>query len=253
MSDEPRGSEQRRYRRTIQHFNVLCRVLGVGGSEYVVEVRDLSAGGTRLHSYHEIPEEARVAIEFKRPEIELDSTMHGNVIWSRRNPLTDEYDLGVRFSETESFAAEKLFDKVTALAPEEEGEDQQEQEQESSPAPPEERRLAPRVQEDCPVHYRNYPAGWFASWHLSRAADISGSGLAFFASEPIEEKTMIEIEISLPGTSLKPRPRALVIRCLPEDEDTYRVGAHFIDMSEQHHQVLAEYIARSLQERLETQ
>lgn len=251
MSDEPRGSDQRRYRRTIQHFSVLCRVLGAGGSEQEVELRDLSAGGARLHSYHEIPEEARVAIEFKLPEMGLDSTMHGNVIWSRRNSLTDEYDLGVRFAETESFEAEKLFDKVTALAPAEEEEEQEEQE--SSPAPPEERRLAPRVQEDCPVHYRSYPAGWFASWHLSRAADISGSGLAFFTSEQIEEKTMIEIEISLPGASLKPRPRALVIRCLPEDEDTYRVGAHFIDMSEEHHQVLAEYIARSLQERLETE
>jgi len=243
-SNEHLSPEYRRYRRAVRHFAIRYRVLGEEGSEDA-EVRDLSAGGVRIHTGKESPVGTRLSLDFRCPELGLNEAIRGEVVWTRRDADAESYNLGVRFVETDPFPAAKLFEKGAALPDEAPAAPE--------PVPPEERRVSPRVEEGCPIRYRPAPAGWFSSWFSSSAVNLSGSGVAFAVEEePIKEKGFLELEIALPAPGGKIRARALVVRGGQLEEKHRVVGVHFVEMSEGHQRALAEYLADALQRGLET-
>jgi c-di-GMP-binding flagellar brake protein YcgR len=208
-----------------------------------VEVRDVSLGGIRIHAAREVPVGTQLCLEFRRPDLGLDETLHGEVVWSRRDADQAGFNIGIRFLGNDPFLAEQLFEKLSTLP------SVATETAEQSLA--EERRLSPRVQERCPLRYRLAPAGWFSPWYPASVMDLSGSGLAFCTSEEVKDRCFLEIELSLPGGVSKVRARSLVVRSHRKEGTGWMVGVHFLEMSEEHQRLLARYMAAALESRLE--
>jgi c-di-GMP-binding flagellar brake protein YcgR len=242
MTNKYLKPEFRKYRRAFPRFSIQCRAPGQSASQSV-EVRDISAGGARIHAAKDVPVGTQMALEFRRPDLGLDETLQGEVVWTRRDADQAAFNIGIRFLGTDTFPAEQLFEKVSKLP--------SEPEQPVEPLPAEERRLAPRVQERCPLRYRPAPAGWFSPWFSGSVVDLSGSGLAFSAGEEVKDRSFLEIELSLPGHAGKVRARALVVRSERKEGPAWSVGVHFVEMPEEHQRLLAGHVAEALQRRLE--
>ncbi|MDA0840505.1 MAG: PilZ domain-containing protein [Planctomycetota bacterium] len=250
MSRDPMDSsnekaEYREFHRVAHRFGIQCRRVGVDVLPARVDLIDIGEGGARLHSDFPVENGSRMLLDFKRPEHGLDQTLHAQVMWVRSDPENTSWDWGVRFQESESFAIQQLFEKLSNTS------------EVPIPAPqiiqkqPEERRGAVRIHENCPIRFAKSPAGWLTSWTPSTALDVSGSGIAFISKRPPEPGTMLEVEIQLQDEPIRPQITGVVARCEALPGGEYRVGLQFIQMDDTSQKQLSSYLSRRLRERLD--
>jgi PilZ domain len=106
--------------------------------------------------------------------------------------------------------------------------------------PPRERRRAPRAQADFPIHLAPH-----ASAGAARLKDISEIGLCCEFGAPVQEMTMVAIDLELPGEAEQHRVKGAVVRCDPVrgSKKDYEIAVYFTDVGAPTRAILRSIVA----------
>ena len=105
-----------------------------------------------------------------------------------------------------------------------------------------ERRRATRVSADFPIRLQGEGTA-----HEGRLRDLSEIGLLCTYPEPIDEMTMVEIGLELPGAERKIQVKGAVVRCdeIAAPTKTHEIAVYFTDTPDASRDALREWVTRS--------
>ncbi|GAB4150091.1 MAG: hypothetical protein Fur0037_18520 [Planctomycetota bacterium] len=110
------------------------------------------------------------------------------------------------------------------------------------PQPQPDRRRAPRAQADFPIRLTEV-----ADASPARLKDISEIGLCCVSENPLDEMTLLGIDLKLPGAQIAHRVKGAVVRCepMPKGEKGYEIAVYFTEVPETTRGALRQYVAVS--------
>jgi len=118
MAGRDSGPENRKHPR----FSVRAPIYVALGGEVVrktihVDARDISTGGLSFETSRELPLEAEAQVVLARAGDEsADLAIRGRVVWTRRDPETGRYLVGVRFTDFDGLTPEQLAARIDELS-----------------------------------------------------------------------------------------------------------------------------------------
>ena len=103
--------ERRRFVRVPEHLQVSYRILpGTKMREYIT--KNISQGGMRFYVHELIPEGSILEIRLTLQKIFFSFKSRVKVVWSKEEPRSERYEVGVKFINIPQKAADNLLDYI---------------------------------------------------------------------------------------------------------------------------------------------